>query len=229
MTRAGLPTAAAKTEIPDNKLIMPLRYEVKEGECVASVADALGFFGDTIWNYPDNAALKSARKDPNVLMPGDILVIPDKRPKEASCSTDARHTFKRKGTPCRLDLALRDEKGHPRTLLEYSLVIDGRLKRGTTDGDGRILEWIPPGSKHGVLRIGDSETYALQFHYIDPVDSESGVRERLVNLGFLPRASAEDADALKTAIAQFQAAAGLPATGERDAETQAKLKQMHRS
>jgi hypothetical protein len=121
---------------------MPLRYEVKEGECVASVADAFGFFGDTIWNYADNASLKVTRKDPNVLMPGDVLVIPDKRPKEASCSTDARHTFQRKGTPGRLDLALGDEKGHPRPMVAYSLDIDGRLQRGATDGDGRILQWV---------------------------------------------------------------------------------------
>ena len=67
---------------------MPINYQVKQGDCISSIAFEHGFFGDTIWNHPNNKDLKTKRQDPNILMPGDMVFVPDKRLKEVSESTN---------------------------------------------------------------------------------------------------------------------------------------------
>ena len=57
---------------------MAISYQVKEGDCLSSIAFEQGFFPDTIWNHSNNAVLKEKRKDPNVLMQGDVVFVPDR-------------------------------------------------------------------------------------------------------------------------------------------------------
>ena len=57
-------------------------HQVEQGECLSSIAYECGFFPDTIWNHPQNAELKRKRNNPNALMLGDIISVPDKRIKE---------------------------------------------------------------------------------------------------------------------------------------------------
>src|SRR5882724_8132013 len=85
-------------------------YEVKPGDCVSSIAYSRGFFWETLWNHPSNAALKNARKDPNILNPGDILHIPDLTPNEESCANEQDHAFKLKGVPAKLKLKVMRQK-----------------------------------------------------------------------------------------------------------------------
>ena len=70
------------------------QHTVEAGDCLISIAAHYGFSVDMIWNLADNASLKDKRKDPNTLVPGDIVVIPDRREKVVSCETAKTHTFK---------------------------------------------------------------------------------------------------------------------------------------
>ena len=47
------------------------------------------FYWQTLWNLPENAALKTLRKNQNVLMAGDTLHIPDLTVKQETRPTDA--------------------------------------------------------------------------------------------------------------------------------------------
>src|SRR2546421_5458061 len=108
---------------------MPIRHEIREGESVISLSELHGLFADTIWNHPENAELKEKRKHMNILMPGDILVIPDKQPKEVSRPTDNVHKFQRKGIPALFRLQIFDIE-EPRANQNYTLDVDGQHYEG---------------------------------------------------------------------------------------------------
>ena len=88
---------------------MPEKYIVQQGECLSSIAFEKGFLWETIWNHSENQRLKSERKDPNVLQPGDELFIPDKDLKKFSKPTEAEHVFRRKGTPAKFRLRILEQ------------------------------------------------------------------------------------------------------------------------
>src|SRR6185436_7645457 len=122
--------------------LMPTEHEIQQGETIASIALRYGFFPDTIWNDGANAELKRKRQDPHVLLPGDVVSVPDLRLKEVSRADKARHRFRRKGVPKELRIQLANEHG-PIANMGYQLDIEGKLVKGKTDGDGVLKQPIP--------------------------------------------------------------------------------------
>src|SRR5438045_657493 len=82
------------------------QHEVSQGECMSSIAAQYGFLWKTIWNDGENAELRGERPNPNLLYPGDVVFIPEKKIKEESCATETLHKFKRKGVPAKLKIRL---------------------------------------------------------------------------------------------------------------------------
>jgi N-acetylmuramoyl-L-alanine amidase len=78
---------------------MPINHTVSQGDSVISLSEVHGLFAVTIWNDQGNAGLRQKRTDMNVLMPGDVVVIPDKRPRLEKRPTGQTHRFRRKGIP----------------------------------------------------------------------------------------------------------------------------------
>src|SRR6266513_1126451 len=200
-------------------------YLVKQGDCMTSIAFEYGFLETTIWNHPQNSELKRKRKDRNILYPEDVVYIPDKQEKQESRVTEKRHRFRRKGLPAKLKIRLlRNEK--PRANEKYLLEIDGKVFSGQTDAKGWIKQPIPPNATGGklILNNGDEE-YPLALGSIDPIDEITGVQGRLQNLGFYSGEVDGEMDPdTEAAIKNFQAAKGLPATGEPDQQTKDALK-----
>jgi hypothetical protein len=207
-------------------------YTVREGECLSSIADATGHFWRRLWDLPANQALKAARADPNVLLPGDRVTVPPLVTKQLEADTGRRHRYRRRGVPEIFHLRFLDPDGRPRAGLSYVLEVGDRTLEGVTDGEGRIEQWIPPGAMEATLTLENEkkrpEIYRLQIGSLDPGGSEAGARARLGNLGFLPDEDAEDADYRK-ALRAFQIVHDLPATGTLDQKTQAALVQAHGS
>lgn len=207
-----------------------IEYTVQQGDCLISIAQNHGLFWKTIWNDSANAELKRLRMDPNVLMPGDVLQIPERRLKWVNGATEVCHRFVAKGTPAKLRLRLLQE-GQPRANVSYVLILDGKIIRGTTDSDGWLEQSIPPGAQQGRLTIGESrEEHRISLGHLDPVDQINGVQQRLRNLGFYGGPlDGQMNDGMRAALSLFQQKNGLQATGELDESTRNTLRERHKS
>ena len=201
---------------------------VSQGDSIPSIAKESGHFADTIWNHPNNAEIKAKRKNPNILYPGDDIFVPAIRRKDFSCATDMRHSFKRRGVPAKLKIQL-FLLGEPRANEEYTLILDDQIIRGKTDADGNIEAFIPPNCKGGVLKLnGGKEEYPVRVGHLNPIDTVSGVKQRLNNLGYnCGDETEEETDAVIEAVIQFQKDHGLEPTGQFDDATRAKLESLH--
>lgn len=209
---------------------MAINYQVKQGDCISSIAFENGFFPDTIWNHPNNARLKENRKDPNVLMPGDVVFVPDKRFKEVSEPTNQVHKFIYKTTPANLYLHLLND-GEPIANEPFVLEIDGKITEGTTDGEGKLRTSILPNAKKGVLmvgEVGDQIKYDLNLGTLEPIDQVSGVKKRLHNLGYKVGSLNEQiTEELENAIFEFEFDHQLTQTGKITETNRAKLKEIY--
>ncbi|MGO4782046.1 hypothetical protein AB4084_41815, partial [Lysobacter sp. 2RAB21] len=54
------------------------QYAIGKGESLASIAKERGFLWRTLWEHGNNAKLKAKRKNPNQLVEGDALFLPEK-------------------------------------------------------------------------------------------------------------------------------------------------------
>ncbi len=205
---------------------------IGQGECISSIAKDTGHFWDTIWNHGLNAQLKQRRGDPNVLLPGDAVFVPAKRPKTDAGNTDQHHKFLRKGEPARLRLVLMQD-GEPRAGVPYTLEIDGRQTTGVTNADGQVDEAIPGNARRGKLTIGAAdegqEEVPLRLGALDPVAEVSGVRDRLANLGVDVGYGAALDPKTRAALRRFQESEDLEVTGEPDEPTRRRLVELHGS
>ncbi|HLL53397.1 MAG TPA: peptidoglycan-binding domain-containing protein, partial [Myxococcaceae bacterium] len=192
-----------------------------------------GISADALWNDERNGAVKQAVKSPFTLRPGDVLMIPTQEPKRVALATDRRHTFRRRGTLEKFSLTL-TKGGKPRAGLTYELDVEGSKFEGKTDSEGKLTHELSPTAREGLLTLyadTDAEPvrYALRFGYLQPVETESGLRSRLSNLGFLRDHDADEDGGLRRALDAFQREAGLKMTGKPNAQTRQKLVEWHGS
>ena len=207
---------------------MPINHQVKQGDCISSIAFENGFFPDTIWNHPSNAELKKKRADPNVLLPGDMVFVPDKRPKEVSEPTNQVHKFRCKNTPEKFKLQLLRD-GEPRAGEEYELEIEDLKFSGKTDSQGQLEQSIPPNAKNGKLLLANGEeVYQLRLGNLNPSNEITGAQGRLLNLGFYFGAiDGKMSDELEIAIQEFQFAHDIEPDGELNQATKDALEQAY--
>jgi Putative peptidoglycan binding domain len=205
---------------------MPINYQVKQGDCISSIAFEHGFFADTIWNHASNAELKEKREDPNVLMPGDVVFVPDKRLKEVPEPTNNVHKFKCKNTPEKFKLQLLKD-GAARAFEEYELEIEDLKFSGKTDSQGRIERSIPPDAKKGKLLLANgTEVYQLQLGNLNPSDEITGAQGRLWNLGlYFGAIDGKMSDELEEALQEYQFAKNIEPDGKLTPATIDSLKQ----
>jgi hypothetical protein len=207
-------------------------YLVKQGECLASIAAARGYFWETLWKHPKNAALKNAREDPFELLPGDRVHIPVLRVKEETAGSEACHKFRRKGVPSHIDVTLMF-MGLPVADKRYVADVDGNISEGSTDGKGRVKIPIAPGAQSAAISVGsgpDSRiTYDIRIGGLDPITELTGVQGRLRNLGYHCEATGIMDDDTVRAIRSFQQDQKIEVTGVFDDKTRDKLKRVHKS
>lgn len=207
---------------------MPQTVTVAQGDCISSIAFSKGFYPETIWNDPANAGLKNQRTDPNMLVPGDKVVIRDKDPGGVDCASGDTYKFRKRGVPAMFRLQL-FENEEPRANHNYSLIVDGNRFQGTTSPDGVLQEYISPSAKKAELTIGPPEAkFEFIFGTLQPIGEIAGVQGRLNNLGYeCGPINGQINDKTREALLAFQTRFGLDQTGKPDQPTLDRLKKIH--
>jgi hypothetical protein len=175
------------------------------GECFCTIAEDRGHFWQTLWDLPSNAALREARENPNLLVEGDLVIVPALRHKTVTVTTGGTHRFKRHGVPSFVRIRC-ELFGAPRANEPFVAEAHGARFEGTTDGDGVAIVPVAPGVRELQLVIGAGDAQqvlTVGVGGVGPIDTDDGVRARLRNLGCTH-------ERLADAVAAFRRAAGLP-------------------
>lgn len=205
-------------------------HVVRQGECLSQIGFDNGFFWQTLWDHPNNAELKQARRSPFVLQPGDKVHIPDKRVKQVTAAVDKVHSFKLRGVPARLRIIVRSA-GVAMANQPFQLEIDDQIVTGTTDGNGLVSTYLPPNAQSATLTVGRGESkveYTLALRQLIPDTDLRGLQARLSNLGhYLGPLDGKESEALAEAIRAFQRAHKLEETGKEGPELRDRIRKVH--
>jgi len=211
---------------------MPIHI-VKPGECFTKIAERYGFADyKALYDHPDNAELKKKRKNPNVLHPGDRIVIPERKEKTLEgLDTGKTHRFKLKRPKKALRLALLGHGGEPLKNEPYKLEVAGETIDGKTNGEGKLEHELPVAETTARLTIA-GRVLDLRLGQLNPLDAPdqgvSGVQGRLANLGYhVGPADGIVGKRTRAALAVFQHDHGLEVTGKIDDATKKKLEEAH--
>jgi N-acetylmuramoyl-L-alanine amidase len=209
-------------------------HTVRQGDYLSKITKQYGFADwQTIWNDPQNADLKQKRKNPNVLYPGDQVVIPDKDGKQESGATGQRHRFTSKHRKLMLRLVLKDLDFKPVANAKCVLHVDGQKFELTSQADGLVEHEIQPTAVEARLLVDAAKApitlnVPIAIGKLDPVDTPSGQKARLNNLGYFAGPLEENDDALfESAVEEFQCDHKLTVDGKCGPMTQARLKDIH--
>lgn len=208
-------------------------HVVKPGECLNKIAHLYGFADyKVLYEHPANAKLKQSRPNPNVLFPGDKVVIPERINKKYERVATAKvHTLKVVVPKKVLRLVVRDARGEPMKDVPYRLEAAGKEIESATDGEGKLEQPIWVGADVARLHIAD-RVLDLRLGYLNPLDGPdsgvSGIQARLSNLGY-PAGAADGVmnRATRTAVALFQHDHGLSVTGNLDDSTVSRITTEH--
>jgi hypothetical protein len=172
-----------------------LKYRVRQGDTIARIAWEKGFSDwKTVYQHAANADLRKKRPNPDILAPGDEVIIPQRKPPVFQLATGKSHTLKVKVPKVQLHLALVDDEGKPFKNAKYEILLSGGPKstiKGTTDGNGVLNEKIP----YDEVEIDISAwppndpnnqpvNWTVYVGGLDPIDTVTGVQARLRSLGF---------------------------------------------
>lgn len=220
-------------DTPKNSALPP--HEVKQGECIAKLAFNNGLAPDTIWNHPENAKLKADRKELYILSPKDMVFIPPKTLKKLPVNSGELIELQQQSAMEKLRIRFLHYDDTPRTDLPYLVSIKTSKNdiwpdaQGKTDAAGFVIVDVPPNATFAEILLGegeDQEIHDFDLGFVNPIDTVSGVKARLNNLGFECGEETEEMNELTIgAIKVFQRRYGLEVNGERDDKTLALLEE----
>ena len=201
-------------------------YVVKQGDYLLALATKYAFDPDSVWKDPKNAALREARKDDgNLLLPGNLLFIPEVERKWLPITVGATNTFV--APVKRVHICVRFIANGEALAGEPYVVEGADVDPGSLDGDGNFKAMVS--TRVGSFRVRFTqryEVYTIRVGDLDPVHEESGMRMRLGMLGFFGRGvgTCADEDAhLEAGLRLFQEKNKLEITGDLDDATTKKV------
>lgn len=212
-------------------------YIVRQGDYLTQIAYIRGFSAEEVWNHPRNDVLRQERSSPDILQPGDILYLPDAREdwNPLRLTIGKENHFTARTPTVEIKLMLKNADRTP--IANQPFRVEGMGPnpfKSTTDEQGVALFHVPVHVREVGLSLGEAGPYyRVHVGHMDPPVELSGVAKRLTHLGYLApvdfRKIDPSADVLRDAIAAFQKAQGLQATGIIDDKTRETLIQSHGS
>ena len=200
-------------------------YVIQQGDYLAKLAFKLGFDAAPVWSSTANEALRTLRKSPDVLLPGDILQIPASSAATTSLSPNTSNAYVAQVPLVNVLLVLGDRDGNRFT--DEPCEVMGLSGAGapeaptSTDGSGTLMLRVPVTLREVEVHLPRKNvTMRVMVGDMDPEDERSGIQKRLQNLGFGYFFPGEDPDRqLEAALRAFQSSHGLEPTGAIDDAT----------
>lgn len=162
---------------------------------MALIANRFGFRDwQSIYRHPDNAAFRRTCPDPNLLVPGARLMIPDRPgPGPIPQRTGDMHIFTLRRSRDVLRLRLRAPDGRPRAGWNYRLRLGEDELTGVVPDSGNLEVPLPKPIQTARLAAWpadapppeDDDEIELRVGALHPADDPKGLQARLVNLGLL--------------------------------------------
>lgn len=210
---------------------MPTTYVVRQGEWLDKIAHDFGFSSwRTIYDAPENEGFRAKRPNPDIIYPGDELIIPDKdlKMEPVEPGVPGVIVLKRTQSRIRIEPLMPDGRGYAghTYVLELSTGIE---LSGIVPQNGVVEHFIPTSTDRATLSITSTDgeidnEWELLIGHLDPVSEVTGLKARLSHLQyFCGPVDGELDDDTHAALLQFQYdhadAYGLKPSGEPDADT----------
>jgi hypothetical protein len=188
-------------------------YVVRQGDYLARLAYQFGFDADAVWADAKNAQLRQDRSDHNILSPTDLLYIPDQggTPATQSLTTGTTNAFVSNPPTTTVTIRFVDA---PFASQAYSVPELPELTGLTTGQDGTATFSIPVTlDTFTIAFTGSGTSFSFDVGCLDPINTLSGIFQRLQNLGYIdPDVTADppDLDVVRAALRAFRAASQDP-------------------
>lgn len=211
-------------------------HDVKQGEHFAAIAAKRGHRDfRPPWDAGDNETIRNKRQTPHILLPRDVVFVPELATKEEDAPTTKKTRFKATGVQLKLMLHFLTPSLQPAANLTCDLTVESEAKAEPLDGKGTIERIIPLTSAAGRFAIRDPKlNFAAQLEIggLHPLDTVTGQIGRLNNLGYdageiIEPASTDAKAQFRSAIEEFQCDNGLKVDGDLGDKTKAKLKEVY--
>jgi hypothetical protein len=185
-------------------------HVVVDGEHLPGIAAKFGFSSfRTIFDHPENAELKKLRPNPNVLVPGDKVFIPDRELRNEEGATGQRNEFVRAGELLELRVKVVDlgEKPLPGPC-ELAIEL---VRVPMTESQNIFSAPIAPNVTRATMEFStpdpgknQQQKFPLFVGGLDDVKEFSGQQQRLNNLGYFAGFSPKSTLQFKWAVEEFQ-------------------------
>ena len=167
------------------------RHEVNQGERLATIALLYGFARwQTVWEFRGNDAIRTQRKSPEILLPGDGISIPTRLDRWAEVTGGSASYHIRSAAELLRVRFIEADFGGKQQARFVARPANGAEVRGSLEANGTMqIELIPGTRKVSVNLFLDPAaepfaTYELAIGHLDPSDEISGIQARLANLGY---------------------------------------------
>lgn len=206
-------------------------HTIEQGETLLRIARRYGLGRvAALYDHPCNEAFRALRPNPDLVYPGDRIVIPspDDRPGKVGV-TNRQNVFLK--TAARETLRLRLKGGQGKRAV---LTVNGQTLESTVDDRG-LLEFELPVHAEATAELAlylsepegePSHQWTVKLAYLDPIDTLSGIQARCNSLGFdCGIVDGVMGPQTRQGVKRFQASAGLSEDGEPGPKTQQKLEE----